>query len=189
MLESPAHRKPSALRPPPSSFSDSGVQFKPDLDVHARELVREEAEHVRERHLRDGVRPLLVLAHATNEAAAVLRLFGSALQVLSSMLDNVPRAAGRKEALTSWWWDRYGTKRQVVRKCTRLDRRVRTHSPVHTAAMCLSEQFISRSLKRYAPPCASSASLSISPSLIPPCFFRPLIGCRVSRFTGPVART
>jgi hypothetical protein len=38
-------------------------------------------------------------------------------------------------------------------------------------------------------PCASKASLSISPKRIPPCLFRPLMGCLVKELMGPIART
>lgn len=46
-----------------------------------------------------------------------------------------------------------------------------------------------RSLRRKEAPWASSESRSISPNRIPPPILRPLIGCLVRLWTGPVART
>lgn len=58
-----------------------------------------------------------------------------------------------------------------------------------TLAKWVSEQFINLSCKQKETPWLSNESLSISPNLMPPCFFRPLTGCRVTAITGPVDLT
>lgn len=59
---------------------------------------------------------------------------------------------------------------------------------LHTKPSERSELLKSRSLTVWESPWASSASLSISPILIPPPFFLPLRGCCVRMSTGPVER-
>lgn len=70
---------------------------------------------------------------------------------------------------------------------TCVDKKLPQHLQIH--ALVESEQFINRSCKINAAPCAINESLSISPTRIPPPFALPLTGCPVNEFTGPVVRT